>query len=418
MAKFIDWPPIQVNTLPMPQPNGRSRRANLLIATAAIALFTAGVALSHRLEPGVRIEKLTLAGDTPAIRLFPASPGHHPIALLVHGWTGSKETLFRYGEALAAAGFDCYTIDLPGHGASPRPFSLHNVLLAPGEIARTLGPLDVFLGHSMGAAAGAASVRNGTLLPRLFIAVGNDPTLGEHAPPLLLLEGRFEEFVPLDRLKARTDARVVISPWSDHLLELLDPCLVNAAVDAACATVGITPPAPPTAWLWRLAGLVLGMTGALLLVIFMPVLPPRFAWARGFLVAAIVNLAIVLTMGTRFDCAPHLHRIPLQLALMIVLWLALVGVGKLHLPRWSIAAVAAVLAVGCRIVSGSMLANMKLGGVALRLLSIVLGIPAVLLFEGAILGWITARRGSRRDGDIAMAIYVGYAVGQWIPKFF
>jgi hypothetical protein len=42
----------------------------------------------------------------------------------------------------------------------------------------------------------------------------------------------------------------------------------------------------------------------------------------------------------------------------------------------------------------------------------------VLMFEGTILGWIDARGGSRRDGDIALAIYVGYAVGQWMPRFF
>jgi len=397
-----------------------SARANRWVIAAAIASLVAGVTLSHVIEPGVRVEKVTLAGDTPAIRLSPASPGPHPIALLAHGATGSKEMLFRYGEALAAAGFDCYTVDLPGHGDSRRSFSIRNTRLTPGEVARALGSVDVFLGHSMGAAAGAGSVRNASLLPRLFIAVGDNPDLGVHGPPLLLLAGQFEEFVRPDRLKARTDARLVLSPWSDHVLELLDPCLVNAAVDAACGAVGKTPPAAPTSWLWRLAGLVLGMAGAVALIFFMPELPPRVAWARGFLVAVIIIFAPVLTMSTWLGWAPYLHRIPLQLALMIVLWLALVGVGKLHFPRWSIAAFAAVLALGCVIVTAYVVANAKSGDVAFRflLLSIVMGINTVLLFEGAILGWIAARRGSRRDGDIAMAIYVGYAIGQWIPKFF
>src|SRR5881296_380110 len=61
-----------------------------------------------------------LTTNTPALRLFPATPGPHPIVLLAHGNGGSKETLFRYGEALAAASFDCYSVDQAGYGESPQ----------------------------------------------------------------------------------------------------------------------------------------------------------------------------------------------------------------------------------------------------------------------------------------------------------
>jgi hypothetical protein len=84
--------------------------------------------------------------------------------------------------------------------------------------------------------------------PGLFIAIGSMPVLGDHVPPLLLLAGRFEVVLPPALLKTRTDARLVISRWSDHLLEGFDPVLVNAAVEAACAAVLKMPPAPPTAW--------------------------------------------------------------------------------------------------------------------------------------------------------------------------
>jgi hypothetical protein len=41
------------------------------------------------------------------------------------------------------------------------------------------------------------------------------------------------------------------------------------------------------------------------------------------------------------------------------------------------------------------------------------------LFVGAglVVGRI-ASQGSRRDGDMAVAIFVGYTIGQWMPKFF
>jgi len=54
----------------------------------------------------------------------------------------------------------------------------------------------------MGAGAGAVSVRDAGFTPRLYIAVGSNPKLGEHGPPLLLLAGQFDEFVRSPALKA------------------------------------------------------------------------------------------------------------------------------------------------------------------------------------------------------------------------
>src|SRR6185503_18476118 len=144
------------------------------------------------------------------------------------------------------------------------------------EAERALGEVDVFIGHSMGSGTGSWSVREAGFRPKLFIGVGNTATLGEHGPPALLLFGRFEEF----GIPAQTSAQVVISPWSDHALEPFDPVLVNAAIKAACATVGKPLPAAPTAWRWRFAGLVLGIAGALVLMFRLPELHPRLARTR------------------------------------------------------------------------------------------------------------------------------------------
>src|ERR1041384_1453086 len=98
-----------------------------LIVVAAIICLAAGAALSHAIEPGMRVEKLMLTANTPALRIFPKAPGPHPIALLAHGNGGSKEMFFRFGEALAAAGFDCYSVDQAGYGQSPQSCSRPNV---------------------------------------------------------------------------------------------------------------------------------------------------------------------------------------------------------------------------------------------------------------------------------------------------
>jgi hypothetical protein len=87
---------------------GIQKRNTRFVAAASILCFALGVALSHRIEPGVRVEKILLTTNTPALRIFPTTPGPHPIALLAHGNGGSKEMLFRFGEvggaALLAAG--------------------------------------------------------------------------------------------------------------------------------------------------------------------------------------------------------------------------------------------------------------------------------------------------------------------------
>src|SRR4051812_44832347 len=94
---------------------------------AAVAALVLGIALSHKIAPNVRVEKIILAQNTPTLRICFKTPGPHPIALLAHGATASKETLFRLGEAFATAGFDCDLIDLPGHGESRQLFSVHDV---------------------------------------------------------------------------------------------------------------------------------------------------------------------------------------------------------------------------------------------------------------------------------------------------
>jgi predicted alpha/beta hydrolase len=135
-----------------------ARTSHWLVAVAIAALIL-GAILSRVIEPGVRVEKIMLTTNTPAIRLFRATPGPHPKALLAHGGGGSKEMLFRFGEALAAAGFDCYSVDQAGQGESPAPIALTNLVLAFPELERALGGVDVFIGHSLGGGAAAWSVR-------------------------------------------------------------------------------------------------------------------------------------------------------------------------------------------------------------------------------------------------------------------
>src|SRR5262245_40831035 len=99
-----------------------SERTKRLVVVVAGICFVVGVILSRRIDPGVRVERTMLLGKTPALRVVSATPGPHPLALLVHGLTACKENMFAFGEALAHAGFDCYLADMPGHGESRERF--------------------------------------------------------------------------------------------------------------------------------------------------------------------------------------------------------------------------------------------------------------------------------------------------------
>jgi len=380
-----------------------STRANWCITGVAVAFLVAGVVLTHRVEPGVRVEAVTIAGDTPALKFVPASPGPHPVVLLAHGLSGSKEMFFCFGEALAAAGFECFSVDLPGHGASAQPFSLPGTVQALEAVTHALGPPDVFIGHSMGAYTGAAAMRDAALNPRLFIAIGAIPDLRKPGPPLLLMAGRFDEFATPARLQARTDARVVISPHSDHAFELFDGYLVKSAVEAACNAVGRTSPASiPTAWRWRSLGMLLALLVAVVLALRLPAFPSRWARLRGPVVWVIVVGPFILCSGTWIGAAPHLHQIPVQVATMIICWLMVAGAAWLRLPRWSLVPLTVAVAIIC-VVAGAPIAGFFAVLFALALL------------VGTLLGLLAARHGSRRDGDLAMAIHAGYVIGQWLP---
>lgn len=394
------------------------------IVVAAIISVGAGTALSHVVEPRVRVEKIMLTANTPALRLFPAGAGPHPIALLAHGNGGSKEMFFRFGEALAAAGFDCYSVDQAGYGASPQSCSRTTVRRYFVEAERALvearGAVDVFIGHSMGGGTGSWSVREAGFRPKLFIGVGYPARLGGHGPPVLLLAGLFEEFFRPAELRAVANAQVVISPWSDHILEVYDPVLVRAAVEAACATVGKPVPAAPTAWRWRFAGLVLGIAGALVLMFRLPGLHPRLARIRRFIVPAVLLIALGLTLETWVGVTPQLRRILWQLVLLPVIWLALAGLGRLRLPRWSLAVVTGILAAACLAVASRYLAFLRFekSFFLVYTLFCTLGLSALLLLPSALVGRIAARGGSRRDGDVAMAIFASYVIGQFMPLFY
>ena len=197
-------------------------------------------------------------------------------------------------------------------------------------------------------------------------------------------------------MRAQTNAQVVISPWSDHILEAYDPVLARAAVKGACAAVGKPVPAAPTAWRWRFAGLVLGVAGAFGLMFRLPELHPRLARTRRYVVPAVLLIALGLTLGTWIGVTPQLRRIPQQLVLLPV--------------------VTGILALGCLALAFASAKNIIVWFFSTLMCTFV--ISTLLLLPAVAVGRIATRGGSRRDGDVAMAIFASYCIGQFMPLFY
>jgi pimeloyl-ACP methyl ester carboxylesterase len=71
---------------------------------------------------------------------------------LVHGVMALSETWWRIGPALAARGWRVGAVDLPGHGGDDhRDGALDLDALVDGVAARLGGPVDLLVGHSLGA---------------------------------------------------------------------------------------------------------------------------------------------------------------------------------------------------------------------------------------------------------------------------
>lgn len=93
------------------------------------------------------------------------SPGG-PRALLAHGLGSDGALMWRYGTALADAGWQAVAVDLRGHGVAPRTLD-YSIAAYAADLAATTpdtdGPWDAVVGHSLGGAAAtvAAATRPG-----------------------------------------------------------------------------------------------------------------------------------------------------------------------------------------------------------------------------------------------------------------
>jgi pimeloyl-ACP methyl ester carboxylesterase len=155
-----------------------------------------------------------------------------PLVLLVHGWGGAAAQMAPFVAPLLSAGYRVVAFDAPAHGASsgkvsdPIEFSR-----AIAKVAEAIGPVDVAIGHSLGAGATLLATQSGALQPAQMVLLAGYARLD------LILDKVREMF--------RISAPVLESAWErlcrlhghrpDH--ESLSPIAALRALDCAMLLV-------------------------------------------------------------------------------------------------------------------------------------------------------------------------------------
>jgi pimeloyl-ACP methyl ester carboxylesterase len=159
--------------------------------------------------------------------------------VLLHGMMSTAATWWRAGPALAARGWVVDALDLPGHGVSPRsarPLDLD--ALVDGTASRLGGPVDLLVGHSLGAVVAIALAGRHPAAARALVA--EDPpsrTRPDHAAILAAGIEADARLVVHDRQRLVRREREANPAWADEDVERSVDGI--AAADTAALAAGL-----------------------------------------------------------------------------------------------------------------------------------------------------------------------------------
>ncbi|MGJ8628484.1 MAG: alpha/beta hydrolase [Sulfitobacter sp.] len=139
-----------------------------------------------------RIEEMNYRGSK--VRLIRYGPQGGPKILTLHGWNGKASMLHKMNLALADAGYEVFTLDLPGHGASDgKRFAFHQLGKAVAEMFTDMGQFEALIGHSGGGLIGSIALAEG-FPAKNYIPIG--------APSSL--HGLLKSYVEVSDMPAKT----------------------------------------------------------------------------------------------------------------------------------------------------------------------------------------------------------------------
>ncbi len=168
----------------LPSSAGRDHRRPerwALAGRRAFRLFCEPARSSHRapdhdalaerarfhLRSAVTARVPTRGGEVQTYVLSPASSAATASVLLVHGWTGEAAFMSAFADYFCRRGLRVVLLDLPAHGRSPgRWTSLIDCALAVSDVAQAFAPIQLVVGHSIGALAALVAGGGRPPMPR------------------------------------------------------------------------------------------------------------------------------------------------------------------------------------------------------------------------------------------------------------
>lgn len=109
-------------------------------------------------------------------------------ALLVHGWNGRASQFATLARDLVGEGYRVVAFDAPAHGDSPgRGTDVRDWVAAMRTLTDAEGPFDLVVGHSFGAFAALAAIRDGVDARRVVSIAGGGTVQAFHDQFLRML---------------------------------------------------------------------------------------------------------------------------------------------------------------------------------------------------------------------------------------
>jgi dienelactone hydrolase len=132
-----------------------TKKRVLSIMLSFMLITISWIGLAH-LKTGLVVRSLSHEG-VPMLFIAPKEAMNRPGILIAHGFAGSKQLMFGYGDTFAHNGYGVLLLDFDGHGANPAPLSKKNLqhnLETALTVLRQQPEIDPdkigLLGHSMG----------------------------------------------------------------------------------------------------------------------------------------------------------------------------------------------------------------------------------------------------------------------------
>jgi pimeloyl-ACP methyl ester carboxylesterase len=161
-----------------------------LLLAVVLILVLIGAAVAYERLPGQR-ESGTFDTNPPTPYFHYTPAGSRGRILAVHGLNASKNVLNILAYALSDAGFEVFTIDMPGHGDSGTAFNALRARDAVDQVFERLAP-DTVLGHSLGGSLLLDVMHERHVKNMVLFSPAPVPLESIQADRMLVLVGQFD----------------------------------------------------------------------------------------------------------------------------------------------------------------------------------------------------------------------------------